>query len=64
MHIHILTVSFIIVLWWIAIWGLLDTLFHSFIQKSRSRALFVYGSLATFVLLLSYWRPEILEHFI
>lgn len=61
---HILFLSILIILWWIALWGLLDTLLHSFIAGSRTKALFVYSSILTFVVGITWIRPDLLEHFV
>jgi hypothetical protein len=64
MNSSVLSISFIIILWWVAVWGFLDTLLHSLIKGSKTKALFIYGTLAITVLALVYLRPELLEHFV
>lgn len=60
----ILFIAFLLVLWWIGVWGLVETLLHQFIKGSASKALFVYSSLIATVLAVVYIKPQLLEHFI
>ncbi len=61
---NILLIALLLVLWWIGVWGLIETLLHQFIKGSTSKALLVYSSLIATVLAVVYIKPQLLEHFI
>lgn len=61
---EILTIAFVIVLFWIGIWGLFDTLLQQFIKGSVWNAVGIYGGLVAIVFLIVQARPQFLEHFI
>ena len=60
----IVFIALLIVLWWIGVWGLIETLLHIFIKGSTSKALIVYSSLIATVLLLVLANPQLVEHLI
>ena len=60
---YILFIAFIIIIWWIGVWGLVETILHQYIKGSYSKAIYVYGSLVAFVLAIVYMYPELLERF-
>ena len=61
---QILLISLLIVVWWIGSWGIIETIIHQYIRGSTSKALFVYGSMIIFVVLVVYLNPTIVEHLI
>lgn len=61
---ELLFFAFLVVVWWVGLWGFLDTLLHQVIKGSTTTALLVYGGLVGFVLLVIAARPRALEHFI
>ena len=61
---NILFIALLLVLWWIGIWGLVETLLHQFIKGSVAKAIFVYSSLIATVLVIVWLKPQLLEHFI
>jgi hypothetical protein len=61
---NILLLSVFIILWWIAIWGLIETLLSLYIKNSREKAILVYGSLSALLLAIAYSYPELAEHFV
>ena len=60
----ILLISFLIVIWWIGSWGIVETLIHQYIRGSTMKALWVYGSMILFVITVVYFNPQIIDHFI
>jgi len=61
---HILFIAFIIVLWWIGIWGLVETLIHHYvIDGSVTRAVATYSFIILFVLLIAHIYPDLFERF-
>ncbi len=61
---EILMIAFVVVLFWIGVWGLFDTLLQQFIKGSVWNAVGIYGGLVVVVFLIVQVRPHILEHFI
>ena len=57
----ILLTGLLIVIWWIGIWGLIETLLADLI---KTNPLAVYGSMVAFVLIVVWVKPSLLEHFI
>ena len=60
----ILFIALLLVLWWVGLWGLIETLLHTFIKGSTFKAILVYSSLIATVLVIVWMRPQLLEHFI
>ena len=56
--------ALLIVLWWVSVWGLVETFLQPFIKGSPSRALAVYGTLFVSVAAILVFFPELLEHFV
>lgn len=61
---HFFWVALLIILWWVGVWGFVDTLLHSVIRGSTQMALLLYGSLALAVGLVLYTMPHLREHFL
>lgn len=57
-------VALLIVLWWVGVWGFVDTLLHLFIKGSPKVALLVYGTLAVVVAIILYRSPQLREYFL
>lgn len=58
---NVLLIGLLVVVWWMGVWGFLETLLHTYI---KNMPLVVYGSMILFVLLIVWARPGLLEHFI
>ena len=57
-------VALLIIIWWVAVWGFVDTILHMFIKGSPQTALLVYGSLAVVVAIILYRSPGLREYFL
>jgi hypothetical protein len=57
---YLLGVSLLVIIWWIAIWGLVDICVNSFI-KTRNGAICLYTGMAAVVLGIMYINPDIYE---
>jgi hypothetical protein len=57
-------VALLIILWWVGVWGFVDTLLHLFIKGSPQTALLVYGTLAVVVGIILYQSPQLREYFL
>ena len=61
---HILPLALLIVLWWIGIWGLVETIIHIYIRGSTLRALCVYVSMIVLVLFVVHMNTKIVDYFV
>jgi hypothetical protein len=61
---NILLVSFLVVIWWIALWGLVDIVLKSIVGNSVSKSIIAYGLMIAFVLILVYMYPQIIDRFL
>ena len=61
---NILLIAFLVVLWWIGVWGFVETLLHQVIKGSTTKALLLYSSLIATVLAIVWMKPHLLDHFI
>ena len=57
---QLIIISLLIVIWWIGIWGLVETIIHQYIKESP---IFIYSFLIILVLTIVYFNPTLLEHF-
>ena len=62
--VKVLFVSFLLVVWWIAAWGIVELIIQQFIQGSKRRAVMAYSSMILFVITVLYFNPGVLEHFV
>ena len=53
--------ALIIVIWWIGIWGLIETIIQPFIKNNYWAAIGVYGMIISSVLIIMYMYPQVLE---
>ena len=53
--------SFLLVLWWIGIWGTADTLIHLYFKGQTMKELAVYFSFISIVLFVIFVHPEFIE---
>lgn len=60
----LLFLAVVIIIWWMGVWGLLDTVLHFFIQGKPVRALVIYSMMVTSVLVFITFRPQVLERFV
>jgi len=59
-----IALGFLIVFWWVGLWGIIETVVQQFTRGSATKALLVYGFMVAFVIVIIYLNPGILEHFI
>ncbi len=57
----ILLVGLLVVVWWVGVWGLIETILGDLINKNP---LAVYGSMVGFVTVIVWMKPELLEYFV
>ena len=60
---HILPLTLLIILW-IGVWGLVETLIHLYIRGSTQKALFIYMSMIILVLAVVYVNPKMVDYFV
>lgn len=61
MPIDFLLLSFLIILWWIGIWGFIETIAHQYIKGSPIRAIAVYTCIMAFVVVVVNVYPSVLN---
>lgn len=61
---YLVAISLLIVLWWIAVWGLIDICLHRFIKNKPYNAICIYIGIIVFVLLIVYLNPDIYERMV
>ena len=60
---RILAISFLVVVWWIALWGLIEIVLKKFIGNSEANLVIAYSLMIAFVLAIVYTYPVIIERF-
>ena len=56
--------ALLLVVWWVGLWGFLDTLLQMVHKGNPMTSLVVYGSLIVFVSVVLFLRPSYIEYFI
>lgn len=64
MLMNILLVSFLVVVWWIALWGLIEIVLKSIVGNSVGKSVIAYILMIAFVLTIVYMYPSSLERFL
>jgi hypothetical protein len=64
MNSNIILISTLVIIWWIAIWGLIDIFLKYAIGTSTQDYAIAYSLMASGVLLITYKYPTLLENFI
>lgn len=49
-QLQLIGVSLLIIIWWVGVWGCIETLVHTFTRNNPVHAFCVYFSMAVFVL--------------
>ncbi len=55
--------SLILILWWIGVWGIADTVIHLVFKGETMKELGVYIFLVASVLAIVFVNPELIDHF-
>lgn len=55
--------SLILIVWWIGVWGIADTVIHMVFKGETMKELGVYITMVTLVLLLLFLNPDLTQHF-
>ena len=61
---RILATSFLVVVWWIALWGLIEIVLKKFVGNSETNLVIAYSLMIAFVLSIVYTYPVLTEHFL
>jgi hypothetical protein len=64
MTVYILWISVLIVIWWIAIWGLIEIGLKQIVGNSQTLAVYAYTGMILAVLGIVYIQPDLIERFI
>jgi hypothetical protein len=60
----ILFISFLVVIWWIALWGLIEIVLKSIVGNSVGNMIIAYILMIAFVLAILYMYPETIDRFV
>ena len=60
----VLAIGFLVVLWWVGLWGIIELAVQNFSKGSSTKAFFAYVTMVLFVILIVYLNPTVLEHFL
>lgn len=60
---RILATSFLVVVWWIALWGLIEIVLKRFVGNSEMNLVIAYSLMIVFVVAVLYTYPVIFERF-
>lgn len=55
--------SLLLIVWWIGVWGIADTVIHLVFKGHTLKELGVYLAMVTFVLALLFVKPDLVAHF-
>ena len=55
--------SLLLIVWWIGVWGIADTVIHLLFKGETLKELGVYILMVTFVLCLLVLNPDLVKHF-
>ena len=61
---NLLLISSLVIIWWIAIWGLIDIFLTQMLGTSTKKFVTVYSLMAIGVLIIVYKYPGLLESFV
>ena len=61
---NILLISFLVVVWWIALWGLIEIVLKSVVGNSVSKSVIAYCLMIAFVLAIIYMYPHTIDRFL
>ena len=61
---NILVVSFLVVVWWIALWGLIEIVLKSIVGNSVRKSVIAYSLMIAFVLAIVCMNPGMVERFL
>jgi hypothetical protein len=61
---NLLLISTLVIIWWIAIWGLIDIFLKQMLGNSTKKFITTYTLMAIAVLAIVYKYPGLLESFI
>jgi hypothetical protein len=60
---RILAASFLVVVWWIALWGLIEIVLKRLVGNSETNLVITYSLMIVFVVSVLYTYPVIIERF-
>lgn len=60
----VLAIGFLVVLWWVGLWGIIELAVQNFSKGSSTKAFFAYAAMVLFVVIIIYLKPTTIEHFL
>jgi hypothetical protein len=61
---NVLAIGFLVVLWWVGLWGIIELGVQNFSKGSSTKAFFAYATMVLFVIMIVYLNPTTIEHFL
>ena len=61
---NVFAIGFLVVLWWVGLWGIIELAVQNFSKGSSIKAFFAYALMVLFVIMIIYLNPTVIEHFI
>jgi hypothetical protein len=58
---RVILIALIILIWWLGVWGLIETIIQPFIKNNYWAAIGVYGAMISSVLIIMYVHPPVLD---
>ena len=58
-----LTRIFLVLLWWIGMWGLIELLIQKFTRGDFTKGVLAHSAIIVFVLGILFLQPELVEYF-
>lgn len=62
--IRLLFIGFLVVLWWVGLWNIIETVVQDIANGSAKKALMIHAAMVGFVVFVVYFNPNLLEHFV
>ena len=62
--IRLLLIGFLVVLWWVGVWNIIEMIVEDIAKGSASKAFIIYASMVGFVVAIVFFNPNLLEHFL
>ena len=64
MKINMILIGILIVVWWVGVWGLIETCVHQIAKGNPLKCYVIYASMVFFVMFVVYLNPKLEENLI
>lgn len=59
MKMNMILIGILIVIWWVGVWGLIETCVQQFTNGNPLKSCVIYGSMVLFVILVVFLNPNL-----